>query len=147
MLSASASAAAGNAVGKLESSWDAALAEIASYGTEKAQMQDLQQTMGTVIRRERRVRQMTRKVLAERSAISEVYLGEIERGQKYPSALVLERLANALDLGIPDLLESMAEEMRGVAVPRMAIGFLLPEAQPAPSRTTPTGTIISMLVA
>ncbi|MGO8947645.1 MAG: helix-turn-helix domain-containing protein [Ktedonobacterales bacterium] len=110
-------------------------------------MQDLQLTMGKVIRRERRGRKMTRRVLAERSAISVVYLGEIERGQKYPSALVLERLAKALDLDIPDLLECMAEEMRGVPVPRMAIGFLLPEAQPAASRTTPTGKVISMLVA
>jgi transcriptional regulator with XRE-family HTH domain len=110
-------------------------------------MIDLQQTVGTVIRRERRLRHLTLKELAERSVISVVYLGEIERGKKYPSALVLERLARALDLDLPDLLEYLAEEMRGVTVPRVAIGFLMPEPQPTSSRTTPTGTVISMLVA
>ena len=110
-------------------------------------MMDLQQTMGMVIRRERRSRRMTMKAMAERSAISMVYLGEIERGKKYPSALVLERLAKALDLAIPDLLEYTADEMRGLAAPTMAIGFLMPSAQPATSRVTSTGNVISMLVA
>jgi transcriptional regulator with XRE-family HTH domain len=112
-------------------------------------MEDLQQTMGAVIRRERRERHLTLKDLAERAGLSVVYLGEIERGKKYPSALVLERLAKALDLDVPDLLEYVADEMRGVTLPRMAIGFTLPEPQPQPaiSRTTPTGQIISMLVA
>jgi transcriptional regulator with XRE-family HTH domain len=114
---------------------------------ERADMIDLQQTVGTVIRRERRLRHLTLKELAQRSAISVVYLGEIEHGKKYPSALVLERLARALDLDIPDLLEYLAEEMRGVTMPKVAIGFLMPEPQPAGSRTTPTGTVISMLVA
>jgi transcriptional regulator with XRE-family HTH domain len=111
-------------------------------------MIDLQQTMGAVIRRERRERQMTLKELAERSAISLVYLGEIERGKKYPSALVLERLARALDLTVPDLLEYVAEEMRGVTLPKVSMGFLLPEARPATSRTTPSGSVVmSILVA
>jgi transcriptional regulator with XRE-family HTH domain len=110
-------------------------------------MMDLQRTMGAVIRRERRERQLTLKDLAERSAISLVYLGEIERGKKYPSALVLERLAKSLDLGVPDLLEYVAEEMRGVALPQMAIGFFRSDVQPVPSRTTPTGSIMSILVA
>ena len=79
-----------------------------------------------------------------------VYLGEIERGKKYPSALVLERLASALDLTVPDLLEHVADELRGVTQPQMyaaaAIGFALPERQPV-RRTTPTGQVLSMLVA
>jgi transcriptional regulator with XRE-family HTH domain len=116
---------------------------------EKSAMVDLQQTMGAVIRRERRERQMTLKELAGRSAISLVYLGEIERGKKYPSALVLERLARALDMTVPDLLEYVAEEMRGVTtIPRVAMGFLLPEARTATSRTTPSGSVVmSVLVA
>ena len=110
-------------------------------------MIDLQRTMGAVIRRERRQRQLTRGDLAERSAISLVYLGEIERGKKYPSALVLERLTKSLDLSVPDLLEYVAEEMRGVALPQMAIGFFRTDVQPVPSRTTPTGNVMSILVA
>ena len=90
-------------------------------------MADLQQAMGTVIRRERRDRQMTLRELAERSALSVVYLGEVERGKKYPSATVLERLAEALHLGVADLLELVADEVRGVPQPvTNAIGFIMP---------------------
>ncbi len=91
-------------------------------------MADLQQTMGAVIRRERRERGLTLKELAERAALSVVYIGELERGKKYPSAVVLERLAEALELSMPDLLELVADEMRGERQPAMtnAIGFLMP---------------------
>ena len=115
-------------------------------------MADLQHTLGAVIRRERRERQMTLKELAERSALSVVYLGEIERGKKYPSALVVERLAAALDLTVPDLLEYFADELRGVRQPSMAIGFMparrdtVQPAQPAQPRGT-TGVILNMRVA
>jgi transcriptional regulator with XRE-family HTH domain len=88
-------------------------------------MADLQETVGTVIRRERSRRHLTMKELAERSAISVVYLGEIERGKKYPSSIVLERLAEALDMEVYDLLQLVAEELRAVMEPEVqhAIGF------------------------
>ena len=88
-------------------------------------MADLQETVGTVIRRERSMLQLTMKELAERSAISVVYLGEIERGKKYPSSIVLERLAEALDMEVYDLLQLVAEELRAVMEPEVqhAIGF------------------------
>lgn len=88
-------------------------------------MADLQETVGTVIRRERSMRHLTMKELAERSAISVVYLGEIERGKKYPSSIVLERLAEALDMEVYDLLQLVAEELRAVMEPEVqhAIGF------------------------
>jgi transcriptional regulator with XRE-family HTH domain len=89
---------------------------------------DLQETMGAVIRRQRRQRGLTLKQLAERAVLSVVYIGELERGKKYPSAVVLERLADALDVGVPDLLELVADELRGEREPQMtnAIGFLMP---------------------
>jgi transcriptional regulator with XRE-family HTH domain len=88
-------------------------------------MDDLQQTLGAIIRRERRERDLTLKELAERSIISVVYLGEIERGKKYPSPVVLERLAKGLDLETPDLLEIIADELRAARQPALArpIGF------------------------
>lgn len=91
-------------------------------------MADLQRTMGTVLRRERRERKLTLRELAERSALSVVYLGEVERGKKYPSASVLERLAAALDLEVFDLLELVADELRGPQEERVvnAIGFARP---------------------
>jgi transcriptional regulator with XRE-family HTH domain len=84
-------------------------------------MADLQETMGTTIRRARRERRLTLRELADRAALSVVYLGEIERGQKYPSARVLEELARALDLDIAELLDLVAQELRAaqpVALPR-----------------------------
>ncbi len=113
-------------------------------------MADLQETIGTVVRHLRQDVGLTLKELADRAILSVVYLGEIERGKKYPSALVLERLASALDVTVPDLLERVADELRGVTQPQMyaasAIGFALPVRQPV-TRTTPTGQVLSMLVA
>ena len=88
-------------------------------------MADLQETVGTVVRRERSARHLTMKELAERSIISVVYLGEIERGKKYPSPVVLERLAEALEMDVSDLLWLVAEELRAAQQPQMlkAIGF------------------------
>lgn len=112
-------------------------------------MADLQQTMGAVLRRERRDRQMTLKELAERSSLSVVYLGEIERGKKYPSALVLERLADALDLTVSDLLEAVADDLRGVRQPQMALGFMPQRRDTTPSASVSlsTGSILNLLVA
>jgi transcriptional regulator with XRE-family HTH domain len=91
-------------------------------------MADLQQTMGAVIRRVRQERSLTLKAFAERVGLSVVYLGEIERGKKYPSAPVLERLATALDLELSDVLELVADELRAASHPSSteAIGFALP---------------------
>ncbi|MFL5704517.1 MAG: helix-turn-helix domain-containing protein, partial [Ktedonobacteraceae bacterium] len=50
---------------------------------------DLQEVIGRVIRRERQDRHLTIKELGDMAGLSEIYVGEIERGQKYPSAKVL----------------------------------------------------------
>jgi transcriptional regulator with XRE-family HTH domain len=94
-------------------------------------MADLQEMTGAVIRRERRERRLTMKELASLSALSEVYLSEIERGKKYPSALVLERLAQALGLEVADLLEFVADAMREAAHPTVtrAVGFTANQGQ------------------
>jgi transcriptional regulator with XRE-family HTH domain len=65
------------------------------------------------------------KELGEKAGLSEIYIGEIERGQKYPSSKVLESLAQALDLDIADLLQLVAEEIRFERQPQQvnAIGF------------------------
>lgn len=91
-------------------------------------MADLQQTMGAVIRRVRQERALTLKALAAQASLSVVYLGEIERGKKYPSASILERLAAALGLELSDLLELVADELRATTHPSNieAIGFALP---------------------
>src|SRR5689334_2663624 len=92
-------------------------------------MANLQEMMGRAIRRERQDRRLTLKEIADKANLSVVYVGEVERGQKYPSAVVLEKLAEALDLGVADLLEMVAEEIRAEREPVItnAIGFALPD--------------------
>lgn len=109
-------------------------------------MMDLQEIMGKVIRRERQERCMTIKGLGEKAGLSEIYVGEIERGQKYPSAKVLESIAQGLGLDIADLLELVAEEIRGERMPETtnAIGFVLPATPNQPHRIT-VKRIVNML--
>jgi transcriptional regulator with XRE-family HTH domain len=108
-------------------------------------MADLQEIIGKVIRQERQLRQLTIKELGEKAGLSEIYVGEIERGQKYPSAKVLESIARALDLDIAELLELMAEEIRREREPQMtrAIGFTVPE--PGQPRRMVVKNILNML--
>jgi transcriptional regulator with XRE-family HTH domain len=109
-------------------------------------MADLQEIIGRVIRRERQDRQLTIKELGDKAGLSEIYVGEIERGQKYPSSKVLESLARALDLDIADLLELMAEEIRFERQPETvnAIGFTLPSTPGQPRRLV-VKRIVNML--
>lgn len=109
-------------------------------------MADLQEIIGRVIRRERQDRQLTIKELGDKAGLSEIYVGEIERGQKYPSSKVLENLAQALDLDIADLLELMAEEIRFERQPETvnAIGFTLPSTPGQPRRLV-VKKIVNML--
>ena len=97
---------------------------------------DLQEIMGRVVRRERQERHLTIKDLGEKAGLSEIYVGEIERGQKYPSSRVLESLAAALDLDIADLLEMVAEEIRFEREPEKltVIGFTQPNQPGQPKR-------------
>ncbi len=100
-------------------------------------MASLEEIIGRVIRRERQVRRMTIKELGDKAGLSEIYVGEIERGQKYPSSKVLESLAKALDIDLADLLELMAEEIRYEREPQLAtnaIGFTIPSTSGQPRR-------------
>lgn len=110
-------------------------------------MADLQQTVGEVVRRERRARDLTLKELAERAILSVVYLGEIERGKKYPSPIVLERLAESLGLDLSDLLEMVAYELRAAEQPRVlrAIGFSQPPRTTTTAPTPSGGRIVNLL--
>jgi len=109
-------------------------------------MADLQEIIGRVIRRERQDRQLTIKELGDKAGLSEIYVGEIERGQKYPSSKVLESLAGALDLDMADLLELMAEEIRFERQPETVntIGFILPSTPGQPRRLV-VKKIVNML--
>ncbi len=107
---------------------------------------DLQEIIGRVVRRERQDRRLTIKELGDKAGLSEIYVGEIERGQKYPSSKVLEGLAKALGLDIAEFLELMAEEIRNEREPQLtsAIGFVLPSTPNQPRRMV-VKRIVNML--
>ena len=109
---------------------------------------DLQEILGKVIRQERQNRRMTIKDLSDKAGLSEIYVGEIERGQKYPSAKVLESIANALDLDLAEFFELIAEEIRNQREPQFqmtsAIGFTLPSTPGQPRRLV-VKRIVNML--
>ena|SRR5690242_4749910 len=109
-------------------------------------MANLQEVIGIVIRQERQDRRLTIKELGEKAGISEIYMGEIERGQKYPSANVLESLARALELSLAEMLELMAEELRKEQEPQLTtvIGFTTPN-RPEQGRRTVVKRIVNML--
>ena len=109
-------------------------------------MAELEEIIGKVIRRERQDRRLTIKELGDKAGLSEIYVGEIERGQKYPSANVLESLARALELDMADLLELMAEQIRFERQPEPvnSIGFILPSTPGQPRRLV-VKKIVNML--
>lgn len=55
-------------------------------------------TLGRKLREARLLKGYTQQVLAEKAAIGEVYLGEIERGLKMPSLNSFIKLIAALDI-------------------------------------------------
>ncbi len=61
--------------------------------------------IGARVREARASRGMTRKLLAAHSQISERYLAQLEGGAANPSVVVLSKLAEALGMDIPALLE------------------------------------------
>ncbi|MGZ3610534.1 MAG: helix-turn-helix domain-containing protein [Ktedonobacteraceae bacterium] len=109
-------------------------------------MAELEEIIGKVIRRERQDRRLTIKELGDKAGLSEIYVGEIERGQKYPSSNVLESLARALELDMADLLELMAEQIRFERQPESvnSIGFILPSTPGQPRRLV-VKKIVNML--
>ncbi len=109
-------------------------------------MADLQETIGRVIRQERQGLHLTIKELGDKAGLSEIYVGEIERGQKYPSGKVLESLVQALNIELAEFFVLLAEELRREHEPQFTsvIGFTLPNTPGQPRRTT-IKRIVNML--
>jgi transcriptional regulator with XRE-family HTH domain len=67
--------------------------------------------VGDVLRRERLAQERTLKDVAESARISMPYLSELERGRKEASSEVLAAAAQALGLGLSDLLSLAQGEL------------------------------------
>lgn len=72
---------------------------------------DSQVLFGSRIRSIREAATMSRELVAEKAHINANYLGEIERGEKWPSIEVVERLAGALNVAPSTFLEFDAEDI------------------------------------
>jgi transcriptional regulator with XRE-family HTH domain len=62
------------------------------------------EVLGNFIRSQRRLANLSLRDLAERTAVSNPYLSQIERGLHEPSVRVLKAIAGALDLSAETLL-------------------------------------------
>lgn len=61
--------------------------------------------VGKNIRHLRRNRGLSQEQLAERADLHRVYVGQVERGEKCPSILTLEKIAQALEVETGELLK------------------------------------------
>lgn len=86
-----------------------------------------QKLLGRRIRSLRQTRGLTQQQLGERADLNYKYLGAVERGEENPSLLVLERIAAALEVELPDLFRFTHEETNPKAL-RKALDRLLATA-------------------
>jgi transcriptional regulator with XRE-family HTH domain len=70
-----------------------------------------QALFGNRIRSIREAANLSREVAAERAGTGANYLGEVERGEKFPTLEMLERIAGALKVSPSALFEYEAEEV------------------------------------
>lgn len=80
----------------------------AAHGGKEPLWRDL---VGDVLRRERQAQERTLKDVADEARISMPYLSEVERGRKEASSEVLAAAAQALGLGLGDLLARVHGEL------------------------------------
>ncbi|MER6130145.1 helix-turn-helix transcriptional regulator [Streptomyces sp. NPDC001795] len=85
--------------------------------------------VGDVLRRERLAQERTLKDVAEAARISMPYLSELERGRKEASSEVLAAAAQALGLGLSDLLSLAQDELARHARAGMVRGRTSPTSQ------------------
>jgi transcriptional regulator with XRE-family HTH domain len=72
--------------------------------------------IGRNIRIHRQRRGLSQEQLALSSGLNTSYLGQIERAEKNPTILTLEKVANALDLTIGDFINEVIVGTRGEAI-------------------------------
>jgi transcriptional regulator with XRE-family HTH domain len=69
-----------------------------------------QQQFGTVLCRRREAAGLSQDALAAKANLHRNYIGLLERGQRIPSILVVQRLAAALDTTMSELLAEVEQE-------------------------------------
>jgi len=72
---------------------------------------DDQLLFGKKVRAVREAANISRELAAEKAGITVSYLGEIERGEKWPSIEILRSIATALNAPLSTFLEFEAQEI------------------------------------
>ena len=74
----------------------------------KERIKDMRQkTLGLSVKRIREQRKLSQEKLAEAADIHTSYIGQIERGLRYPSLKVIFRIADALNIRISELFKDI----------------------------------------
>lgn len=81
-------------------------------------MQD--KTIGASIRKYRREKSLTIEKLAEKVGVTPKFLGDIERGKKFPSIKTLIKIANSLDVSIDCLLSKEVIRNKPIVINEIA---------------------------
>ena len=63
--------------------------------------------LGTVVRKLREERELSRITLAEISSVNEKYIGKIERGEASPSCFILKKLALGLKIELTEIIKTL----------------------------------------
>jgi transcriptional regulator with XRE-family HTH domain len=69
----------------------------------KAHEEDFLRKLGKTIRIYRVKKRLTQELLGVMSGVNPKYIGELERGEKNPTALILRKIAKACDTSLSEL--------------------------------------------
>lgn len=75
-------------------------------------MHPLQRRFGAVLRRRREAAGLSQEALAAEADLHRNYVGLLERGQRMPSILVVQQLANALGTTMADLIAEVERKSK-----------------------------------
>lgn len=73
----------------------------------------IEQVVGENVRRIRLERGISQEALAYDAEVDRSYLGSLERGEKNPTVRLLARIAEVLECGVSDLVESSQKPPAG----------------------------------
>lgn len=73
---------------------------------------DVRQRVGLNLQKLRRARGLTQEELSARADIHQTYLSGLEGGKRNPSLLLLARLADALEIGLEELVKRQPPRAR-----------------------------------
>lgn len=83
------------------------------YDEDKSERSRIKKHFGRNIRSLRRQKGLTQEKMAEMAGINPKYLGEIERGIKNPTALIVQRIAAALGVPVCEILSKEGCPIKG----------------------------------